>query len=106
MSSEMKNYKILAAEKKAQQWEKIPSSWRLSSDEFNTTTNVMDVPLTCGLLDETEIKITGDYDATALLEKLKAGTWTVEQVTMAFCKRAAIAHQLVSPRSNRFIYFS
>jgi amidase len=97
MSFEMKNYKALAAEKKAQQWNKIPSGWRLSSDEFNTTTNVMNVPVTCGLLDEAEVEITSEHDATALLEKLKAGTWTVERVTVAFCKRAAIAHQLVSP---------
>ncbi|EMR64716.1 putative general amidase-b protein [Eutypa lata UCREL1] len=56
----------------------------------------MDVPLTCGLLNETESRITSDYDATALLEKLKAGVWSAEQATMAFCKRAAIAHQLTN----------
>ena len=57
----------------------------------------MEVPLTCGILSETELKITSDYDATALLEKLRSGVWSVEEVTVAFCKRAAIAQQLVSP---------
>ena len=92
----MKNYKILAAAKKAQQHNKIPHSWRISVEKFQDAANVMDVPLSCGLLDKTEAKITSDFDATALLEKLKAKVWSVEQVTVAFCKRAAIAHQLVS----------
>lgn len=55
----------------------------------------MDMPLISGILNETECEITSKYDATALLEKLKAGVWTVEEVTVAFCKRAAVAHQLV-----------
>lgn len=92
----MKNYKVLAAAKKAQQQDRIPQSWRISAEKFQDASNVMDVPLSCGLLDETEAKITSDYDGTALLEKLKAKVWSVEQVAVAFCKRAAIAHQLVS----------
>lgn len=96
MASQMKNYKVIAAAKKAQQQDKIPPSWQISAEKFQDATNVMDVPLSCGLLDETEAKITSDYDATALLEKLKARVWSAEQVTVAFCKRAAIAHQLVS----------
>jgi amidase len=56
----------------------------------------MEVPVTCGVLSEIECDITSNYDATALLEKLRVGFWTVEQVTVAFCKRAAIAQQLVS----------
>jgi amidase len=96
MPSEMKNYKSIAAEKKAQQWSKIPENWRIPTEIFHNATNVMDIPLTCGLLNETEYSITSNYDATALFEKLKAGVWSVEQVTVAFCKRAAIAQQLVS----------
>lgn len=92
----MKDYKAIAAQKKAQQWDKIPKDWRLPMESVHNATNVMDVPVTCGLLDETERRITSDYDATALLEQLKAGVWSVEQVTVAFCKRAAIAQQLVS----------
>lgn len=97
MASQMKNYKVLAAAKKAQQQAKIPQKWRIPAKDFQDAINVMDVPLSCGLLDETEAKITSDYDATALLEKLKVRVWSVEQVTVAFCKRAAVAHQLVSP---------
>lgn len=96
MLSEMKNYQAIAAEKRAQQWGKIPKTWRIPTKTFHDAINVMDIPLTCGLLNETESRITSNYDATALLEKLKAGVWSVEQVTVAFSKRAAIAHQLVS----------
>jgi amidase len=100
MQSEKKNYQAIAAEKKAQQRDKIPKNWRIPTERFHDATNVMDVPLTCGLLNETEFRITSDYDATALLEKLKAGVWSVEQVTVAFCKRAAIAQQLVGLSST------
>jgi amidase len=96
MLPEMKNYQTISAEKKAQQWNRIPKHWRIPREIFQNATNVMDIPLTCELLNEIESRITSDYDATALLEKLKAGVWSVEQVTVAFCKRAAIAHQLVS----------
>ncbi|PVH85544.1 putative fatty-acid amide hydrolase [Cadophora sp. DSE1049] len=96
MPSEMRDYKVIAAEKKAQQWEKIPKEWRISAEKYQDETNVMDVSFTCGLLDEMELKITSDYDATALLEKLKARVWSVEQVTVSFCKRAAIAQQLTN----------
>lgn len=96
MPSEMKNYQTLSADKKAQQWANIPQGWRISPETSRNRTNVMDIPFTCGVLTEAEVRITSDYDATALVEMLKARVWSVEQVTVAFCKRAAIAHQLVS----------
>lgn len=96
MLSEIKNYQAIAAEKRVQQWDKIPKDWRVPTERFHNATNVMDIPLTCGVLNETESRITSDYDATALLEKLKAGVWSAEQVTIAFCKRAAIAQQLTN----------
>ncbi|KAF7857281.1 hypothetical protein EAF04_009522 [Stromatinia cepivora] len=94
--SEPKPYEVLSTKKKAQQQDRIPKTWLLPIEKYQKEANVMHVPLTCGLLNETECEITSDYDATALLEKLKAGVWSVEQVTVAFCKRAAIAHQLTN----------
>ncbi|TVY12682.1 putative amidase [Lachnellula arida] len=93
-----KTYQTLAAEKKAQQWDKIPKAWRLPTEISisHDASNVMDILRTCGLLNETEASITSDYDATAILGQLKAGEWSVEQVTVAFCKRAAIAQQLTN----------
>jgi amidase len=96
MASKSKNYKVLAAAKKAHQQDQIPKSWQIPTERYHGAINVMDIPLTCGLLDETESKITSNYDVTALLERLRSRIWSVEQVTVAFCKRAAIAHQLVS----------
>ncbi|KAK3945896.1 amidase signature domain-containing protein [Diplogelasinospora grovesii] len=93
----IKNYRTIATEKRAQRWDKIPKDWRIPEAQFqDALINVMDIPVTCGLLNETERAITSDYDATALLEKLKARVWSVEQVVVAFCKRAAIAQQLTN----------
>ena len=94
------DYRTIAAEKQAQRQKQIPEQWLLSKD-YSSLTNVMDVPLTCGILSDAEIDITSNFDATALLEKLETGVWSAEQVTIAFCKRAAIAHQLVSPKIYR-----
>jgi amidase len=91
---EILNYQTISAEKKLQQQGKIPKEWLLP-ESYHGAINLMDVPLTCGVLSDLEYKITSDFDATALLEKLNTGEWSAEQITVAFCKRAAIAHQLV-----------
>jgi amidase len=95
MSNTLKDYQIISAEKKLQRQSKIPKEWLLPSEQYHGTTNFMEVPTTCGLLSPLECNITSEFDATALLEKLKDGVWSAEQVTVAFCKRAAIAQQLV-----------
>lgn len=91
----MKDYKILSAKKKAQQESRIPQEWRIDKDSFQDDLHVMSVPETSGILSGLDIRITTVADATALAVEIRAGTWSVEQVTIAFCKRAAIAHQLV-----------
>ncbi|PTU19574.1 hypothetical protein P175DRAFT_0510812 [Aspergillus ochraceoroseus IBT 24754] len=57
--------------------------------------NVLDVPSTCGILTGEEITLTTQYDAVDLIRLMKEGKYSVEAVTVAFCKRAAIALQLV-----------
>ncbi|KAL9082857.1 MAG: hypothetical protein Q9165_008756 [Trypethelium subeluteriae] len=89
-------YQRIAAEKKQRQATKIPKDWLISAETHRNSTNVLDVPVTCGILDKVECEITSEYDATALLEKLRSGLWSAEQVTIAFCKRAAIAQQLTN----------
>ncbi|KAI0976955.1 putative fatty-acid amide hydrolase [Xylaria arbuscula] len=97
MACSSQDYRILAADKVSQQRSKIPEAWLISPDIIKeNVTNFIDIPTTCGILSDVESEITSNYDATALLEKLRAGTFSVEQVTVAFCKRAAIAHQLVN----------
>ncbi|KAI9733798.1 MAG: hypothetical protein M1818_007065 [Claussenomyces sp. TS43310] len=90
----VKDYRTIATEKKVQQQSKIPEEWLLPVGKYDGASNFMDVPVTCGILNQLECDITSNYDATALLEKLKPGVWSAEQVTVAFCKRAAIAQQL------------
>ncbi|KAF7916181.1 uncharacterized protein EAE98_010766 [Botrytis deweyae] len=97
-------YLSLSAQKKATQHSLIPQEWRLPTEKYQNLSNVMEVPLSCGLLNETEYQITSNYDATALLGLLKNGVFTAEQVTIAFCKRAAIAHQLTNCLTE--IFFS
>ena len=58
--------------------------------------NLMSVPKTSGILTEKEIRITSEYDAVDIVGAIKASTFTAEEVAVAFCKRAAIAQQLVS----------
>ncbi|GME34954.1 hypothetical protein M1821_007645 [Neofusicoccum parvum] len=41
-------------------------------------------------------EITSNYDATALLEKIREGEFSAKDVTVAFCKRAAISQQLTN----------
>ncbi|KAJ2996299.1 hypothetical protein NUW58_g1013 [Xylaria curta] len=96
MSSAPKDYRIIAAAKVSQQKSKIPEAWLISPDIIKNSTNFMGIPDTCGVLSDVECEITSNYDATSILEMVKAGTFSVEQVTVAFCKRAAIAQQLVN----------
>lgn len=56
---------------------------------------MIDIPKQCGLLTEEEIDITENYDAVALLQKITLRQLSSRTITTAFCKRAAISHQIV-----------
>lgn len=101
----MRGYKIIAAEKLAQRSSKIPQDWLVSRGSFKDATHLLNTPNSCGILSEVEIEITSNYDATALLGKLRDGSFSAEQVAVAFCKRAAIAQQLVSPQQTFPSYY-
>ena len=58
--------------------------------------NSIEVPEKSGILSERELEIT-NLTAIKLLPLIHNGTYTSVEVTAAFCKRAAIAHQTVSP---------
>ncbi|CAG7941956.1 unnamed protein product [Penicillium salamii] len=80
----------------------IPKEWRLRPGCVpDDQLNVMDVPRECGILTETELQIT-ETDADVLVEKLVSREYTSHAITLAFCKRAAIAHQLVNCLSEIF----
>ena len=71
----------------------IPTEWRV--DNLPTVKEQVDVTnYVKQYLSEEELGIT-ESDANQIVEKTTSGTWTAEQVTRAFCHRAALAHQLV-----------
>ncbi|QSZ35465.1 hypothetical protein DSL72_008335 [Monilinia vaccinii-corymbosi] len=72
----------------------IPSAWLLSPPPPPTTLNVLSIPRTSGILTPSELRITETHDATSLAAALRCRALTAEEVSIAFCKRAAIAHQV------------
>lgn len=76
--------------------ESIPPEWRLPDNKLPPAdqANVLDVPYNSGLFSEREILITTS-SATHIVHEIASGEWKAVEVTRAFCKRAAIAHQLV-----------
>ncbi|PVH82426.1 amidase [Cadophora sp. DSE1049] len=81
--------------KKAEQAARIPVEWRLTEFPPAGTIDVRPVASTCGILSGRELKITGDsYDATSLAAAIAIGFYSAEEVAIAFCKRAAVGHQL------------
>lgn len=81
----------------------IPLAWRIPADKLppDDLLDVTTFPKTSGLFTDRELELTST-PAVELLAKLHSGTWTAGEVTKAFCKRASVAHQLVSSlfRSN------
>ncbi|KAF7194043.1 Acetamidase [Pseudocercospora fuligena] len=90
-------WQSIAGRKQQERASRIPEAWRLTASQIDgTASNVLDVPRTCGLLLDSELKITEDYDATSLLGELAVGRLRSEDVVRAFSKRAAIAQQLTN----------
>ncbi len=81
-----------ASDKKARIAASIPQEWRLKSEP--TEDSVMDYPKKSGIMSDDEIAIT-ESTATELVAQMASGKLTSVAVTTAFCKRAALAHQLV-----------
>lgn len=88
----------IAARKQRERADRIPFQWKLSPAHIpaESRTNVLSVPRECGLLSEQELNITENHDASALVAALSSGKLKAVDVTTAFCKRAAIAHQLTN----------
>lgn len=94
------NWQELVA-RKHQQYDRVPAEWRLSSETLALAAKTprlleLDVPRHSGIMSDEELDITENYSASALLKKLSAGEMSSVDATTAFCKRAAIAQQVVS----------
>ncbi|KAI4688056.1 uncharacterized protein J4E84_004984 [Alternaria hordeiaustralica] len=87
------NWEQLAADKRKRIAESIPSDWLIRTPPSDN--NVFAYPKESGLLSAKEIEIT-ESAATDLVAQLARGKLKSADVTLAFCKRAAIAQQLTN----------
>lgn len=87
-------YKAIARRKQVERQSRIPSAWLLKTLPYPDTLDVRSIPRASGILTTHELDITEKYDATALAEAIRSRALTSEEVTIAFCKRAAIAQQV------------
>ncbi|KAK2863653.1 hypothetical protein FQN49_004119, partial [Arthroderma sp. PD_2] len=103
-------YKEIARRKQAQLESKIPQQWRLpahwipagtlSVEESITNTrgydqsDITDIPRRCGLLTARDLQITETWDVKGMLAEIASGRLSSKDACRAFCKRAAIVHQL------------
>lgn len=85
-------WEAAAAAKQQQLAAAIPAAWRLAAAPEDA--NVMAVPRASGLLTAEELAVT-ESAATALVHDLARGHVSAVAVATAFCKRAALAQQLV-----------
>lgn len=94
------SWRQAAAAKVQSRLASIPSEWHLPASTLTNIneqsgTDVRSIPASCGILSADELKIT-ETPIAELLAKLQSRAWSSEAVTTAFCKRAAIAHQLTN----------
>ncbi|KPI38833.1 putative amidase [Cyphellophora attinorum] len=83
--------------------EAIPEEYHLDKSLVEKPPlDVTQIPRSCGILTPTDLEITEDHDATSLLKAIASRKYTSVQVATAFCKRAAIAHQLTSCLTDFF----
>lgn len=99
----VQDWESIVAKKQEQRLKSIPKEWVLSSSILDTikedsNISVLDIPSTCGILTSEELEITGKHDAVDLVKKMASKKLSSLDVTTAFCKRAAIAHQVVGIR--------
>ncbi len=85
-----------AAAKKAAILASIPEEWRLSPAQLKLAEGKRDItgPFIQQFLDDAEVTIIS-LDSVPIVEAIKSRKLSTVQVTRAFCKTAAIAHQIV-----------
>lgn len=86
-----------AATKVAKTRAKIPEKWILQESDLEDAKKQRKLsgPFIERFLDDGEVAIIRN-DTVPLLAKIKSGEYTALEVTLAFCKTAAIALQIVS----------
>lgn len=90
---ESRPWQKIAAEKRHQIYTALPPSYLVDKILLQRE-SAIDIPRNSGILTEKELRIT-ESRAVDLVEQLKNRAYSAVEVTTAFCKRAAIAHQAV-----------
>lgn len=88
------DWETIVDAKKISQLHKIPFAWRIPKWEKLAATDLRPVVHRCNILTELEIEITSIISVPELADKISNRTYTALEVVTAFCKTAAIAHQL------------
>lgn len=83
----------LARSKREQLAAAIPADWRIK--ELSAADSVVEYARSSGLLSAQELAMT-ESTASSLVADMAAGRLRSVDVVLAFCKRAALAQQLVS----------
>jgi amidase len=89
------DWKVIAKEKRDSLNGLIPEEWRIANvlspeEQPNVSGEYLHQFLT-----PREVEIT-ESDAVDIVQNTSTGKWKAKEVTLAFCHRAALAHQLVS----------
>ena len=104
MLLEQSHWETKAADKRASTHAKIPKDWLLDKATLRKASAERDItgPFIEDCLSSDEKALT-KLPASALLLKIGDGTYSAVEVTRAFCKRTAIAQQLVGHTRGPFI---
>lgn len=97
------NWETIAKSKQAALAESIPADYRIPKD-LQPPESQLDVtqwPEESGWFSQQELEITSST-ASSILQKVASKAWSAQDVTKAFCKRAAAAHQLSNCLSDTF----
>ena len=97
MQSHLEPWQAMAKAKVAETMSKIPREWILDQTDLDDakTQRQLSGPFIEKFLDEGDLDVIRN-DSVSLVEKIKSGRYTALQVASAYCKTAAIAHQIVS----------
>ncbi|EWG51017.1 hypothetical protein FVEG_10130 [Fusarium verticillioides 7600] len=89
------SWETRAAAKRAATLDKIPSEWRLSSEDIERAQSQRDItgPFIEQFLDEETVSITS-LKTVEILNAVSERELTATKVVRAFCQRAAVAHQI------------
>lgn len=91
------SWQAKAAAKRAETLAKIPSQWRLSPADLEKAAAHRDLTgaFIRQFLDKDDVSVVS-MDSVPLVNAISAGKLSALSVTTAFCKTAAVAHQIVS----------